>query len=1260
MAETESLRDLVVSLSLDSSQFEKNVRLIRNELKKTESEFRQAAAGAENFEKSLKGMRAKAETLKKQLEGQNAIVSQYEGKLAKTNEELANTRFQHERLIKKLEEATRARDENNRKLTQAETALRTLSKAYGANSDEAKRAAEALVEQEQAFEASEDTVRKLSGQIASVEKNVRKAQTAVTSTETALNNANAEIKEMEAELARLESRWYKGGIAMQGFADSMLGASRSIERVGDGLTRRVTTPLAGLGIAAGKAAIDFESAFAGVRKTVDATGEDAMAFFEGLSDGVIDMSKRLATGADDISEVMAIAGQLGIANAELQDFTETIVRLGMSTDMAGEDAASSMARFANVTGMAQGQFGKMGATLVYLGNRFATTESEIMNMATRIAAAGKQVGLSEPQILGFAAALSSLGLEAEAGGSAFSTALKKMEMAVATNSKALNDFAKVSGLTREQFKALWNENPAEAFQAFVVGLSKLDEEGIGAIATLKEIGISELRLSDTLLRTANATELLSNAQTAANQAWIDGTALIDESNTRLQTTASRMENVKNKLIAAGISFGQTMTPEIERIVDGLDGAVEWLNELDEGTRRNIVNFGLWAAAAGPVIKAFGKVGTAVGSTVSAVGRLAEGVGKANAAFKLTGSAATWLSTLLGPGGKLMLGIGGAAATLYAWFRKIEAEKPDFSIDTSEIENLKIRPEDIDTKVTVNTGVEVKGDILNLREEFIEILNDGVPETKEIKDQMTGKVDAAVKEVYRLLEESYNNEKAKLNALFDAGIIDQATYNAEISYLDEQTDALKGNVTAKGEAVTEYVETLCAANRKMTDNEIETLNGMITTLGETAEAAVKATDAQRQIYELAKTKTKLGLADQEEQLLAAESIELEAYERLQEIEKQRAALDELYAGKIEGKSDKQVQEELEKMREEEALLDRREELIEKQKIQQYREYIPGILEGAGMSIEELREYKELLDWYEQNVGQRTGSETIDRTGAALKDPLGIKGYLEQLNKLIAFEDKMEESGLLGEGGILARILATQADEGLLNPDALTTWEGALRSLAMLAGEAEPAMEGLLQKLPEQAANLAPGMGQAVTDSKNSFIGPLQEMADEGAKVLPDTFDMHSPSRVMYQQGMNIMAGLKNGILAGQSGVIAAMKTAARAAVQAAKTELDINSPSRVFRDEVGAMAVKGLGEGFTEEAKKQAKIMRNAIRYLTGEARDGATGGTADNRRTYNSETSVNLTVEQLVIRDQQDIQTLATEIAGLTRTEQRGKGVRYA
>ena len=92
-----------------------------------------------------------------------------------------------------------------------------------------------------------------------------------------------------------------------------------------------------------------------------------------------------------------------------------------------------------------------------------------------------------------------------------------------------------------------------------------------------------------------------------------------------------------------------------------------------------------------------------------------------------------------------------------------------------------------------------------------------------------------------------------------------------------------------------------------------------------------------------------------------------------------------------------------------------------------------------------------------------------------------------------------------------------------------------------------------------------------------------------------------------------------------------------------------------------MTMEGLGEGVLRETEAQAKIIRNASRFLTDEAQAGAISTTStDNRRTYNTNVSSTVQVAQMVVRDDQDIRALAIEIASLTRRQQRGRGLRMA
>ncbi len=187
------------------------------------------------------------------------------------------------------------------------------------------------------------------------------------------------------------------------------------------------------------------------------------------------------------------------------------------------------------------------------------------------------------------------------------------------------------------------------------------------------------------------------------------------------------------------------------------------------------------------------------------------------------------------------------------------------------------------------------------------------------------------------------------------------------------------------------------------------------------------------------------------------------------------------------------------------------------------------------------------------------------------------------------------------------------------------------------------------------NVAAGIGEGAAEY--SFDSYANTVADNAENALMMAFS----ATVFKPIGINAMNGLANGIRAGQSGVVSAMRSAANAAVTAAKKALDIHSPSRVFRDEVGRMAMKGFGEGISQESNAQAKTILNAARYLTNAAKEGTIAPTMHtNHRTVNNSSSVNLSGNSFYIRDEQDIYALATEIATLTKRQQRGKGLRMA
>ena len=389
---------------------------------------------------------------------------------------------------------------------------------------------------------------------------------------------------------------------------------KAIEKFGNGiaktgaqLTTAITVPVLAAGAASVKAATDWETAFTGVKKTVDATEAE----YDKLGKGIQQMATETSSSMEEIAGVAEVAGQLGISKDNLLDFTRTMVQLGDTTNLSAEEAATALARFLNITGESTGNIDKIGAAIVDLGNNFATDEASIVAMSTRLAAAGTLAGMSSTDILALSTAMSSVGIEAEAGGTAMTQTLTAVEAAVADfstgSTEDLEAIAEVANTSAADFAQKWKSEPIKAVQEFITGLGRLDEKGESATLVLDELGMSGVRQSNMLKSLGLASDVLANAIDTSSAAYKANTALTDEASKRYSTFASQANQLKEQFKMISISIGQMLMPYMQQAVAWAQNLVDKFNSLDEGTKESIVKFALMAAAAGPLITGFGKM-----------------------------------------------------------------------------------------------------------------------------------------------------------------------------------------------------------------------------------------------------------------------------------------------------------------------------------------------------------------------------------------------------------------------------------------------------------------------------------------------------------------------------------------------------------------------------------------------------------------------------------------------------------------------------
>ena len=388
-----------------------------------------------------------------------------------------------------------------------------------------------------------------------------------------------------------------------------------------------------------QASMDFESAITGVAKTTDLTDEELAA----MSDSIKALSTEIPATTEEIAAVAEAAGQLGIQKDALLDFTEIMTMLGTATNMTADEAATSLARFANITGMATDNYGRLGSVIVDLGNNFATTESEIVAMGTRLASAGKLAGLTEPEIMALAAAMSSVGIEAEVGGTAMTQTLNAIEKAVAKGGDDLAEFARIAGMSSEEFSSAWKNDAMSALTSFIGGLGKLDEQGESTVLVLEDLGLTGIRQSNMLKALGLAADQMTGAVNTANTAWQQNTALTNEANKRYATAQSRLTMMQNAYNNLKVAIGDAYTPALS---EAYGVGTKVLNEITKFVQANP---GVVAAITG--------LSTALGAAAVAAAAFA-------LKAKIAAAAAAFLTTVT-PGVNVIMGVAAAVGVVTA-------------------------------------------------------------------------------------------------------------------------------------------------------------------------------------------------------------------------------------------------------------------------------------------------------------------------------------------------------------------------------------------------------------------------------------------------------------------------------------------------------------------------------------------------------------------------------------------------------------------
>lgn len=985
-------------------------------------------------------------------------------------------------------------------------------------------------------------------------------------------------------------------------------AGKKMEEIGKKMSLAITGPLVLLGKKMYGNAVDYESAFAGVKKTTDATEEEYAALYSDL----LEISERSPTGFVEGAGIMEMAGQLGVAKDQLTGFTEAYIGLQESTNIQGESGAADLARFLNVTEKTTANVDRVGGVIVGLGNNFATTEAEILSMATRMGATADLAGFSAPEILAFSAALSAVGINAEAGGSAAGKLMKRMQLAaevggqaqerlaaagyeyssgldfsnalaamkkedlvgiaddlgittdavneLASSWLALDQFSEVMGLDQAGFMKSWDEGAATSMLRFFQGLGNLDpESGNSVLAQLAEMDLTEIRLSNLVAAMSGNSALFEAAlEEAYRQYNLDPAtnAMAEEVAKRYATQESQNEMLGNKLNNTMADFGQNLVEALQPALDIVNQILEAFNSLSESDQTAIVKALGAIALIGPGLTVAGK---AI-EMISKIGQLAGKAGKIGEVFSKIG---TFLTTT--PVGPALL-IAGAIAGIAAAIESIPT-------DAEKIwESLK----DIQITVDQDSVNETLAAIQKVKEAADQLKNPEISAEYE-------NTSAAVALGYgtnTMYGSALAYEANKANADIDATIAD---YSGKLRDLESKianatTDAERSEYFGQYQVMEAAMNEEVATKRALYAEKVsELFNGMAAQYPEAKAAMEKASEQ----YDLLAGMEFLNNFDpfdgwdvygreawekmNMEEQIAAENAYNAPYREMQQ-QVLRGLIDQGYL-------DKTYEQALSELAGGTPWLTMINGL-EKQ-----------VMDDLTGNVQTISDNPVLAGFLQSIISDESVLQNLDFT--ALNGALD--GIVEALDFKNAFDQAAANGNVNEFGSYLVQGLAdgVTANAGLIEPPFSTVAANALAALQAAFGIASPST-----LMMAQGIFIPQGLALGITNGSGVVVAAMAVVSNQTLAAARGILNQAAGHSIGY----NVAAGIASGIRSGSGMAAAAARALANSVISTLRASLQVHSPSRVtfgIGENTGVGFVNGILDNRTDAEKAVGRVVNTA-------------------------------------------------------------------
>ena len=630
---------------------------------------------------------------------------------------------------------------------------------------------------------------------------------------------------MDMDLSPFSNKLSTAMSQLSTFADNSENAGTRIEAlgssltsVGTSLTTGLTLPIVGIGTASVSAAASFEEAMSEVQALTGATGSE----FDALSEQAQELGASTRYSATEASNAMSELASAGFTTSEIMSAMPGLLDLAASgnVDLAtAAGIASSTLRGFGLEASETAHVSDVLAEAAARTNAGITDTGEAMKYIAPVASA---MGISIEEVTAAIGLLSNAGIQGGQAGTVLRSALSRLASPSAEAAELMGQLG--FNAYDAQGKMLPLKDIIGNLETATAGLT--DEQKQNAIVTIFGQEAMSGMLALTAAGPAQLEELTNSLENC------DGSAS-KMAKTMQNNLKGKVTELKSALEGAGIAIGEKLIPALTNGVKKITEVVSAFNNLDEGTQKSIVKFGLVAAAIGPVVTIAGKLVTGFGKLITIINGLSTAIGGVGIAGMTTG--------LLAAGAA----VGVFAAGVYVTHEALDVFNRKATKSREEMSFVEKAIADMTGEVTyskqelIDMGLVYDDFNENISEEFrsaIQSMDEDVDDfgltlsqisldnvlTEQENNEFISRVDATLEECINAINEKQNTIQSGLQEAFSVdGVLDDNDA-AILNWWNERGQTEKEEAQKLHDEITQIEQTAFSEGRALTGEEEEAI------------------------------------------------------------------------------------------------------------------------------------------------------------------------------------------------------------------------------------------------------------------------------------------------------------------------------------------------------------------------------------------------------------------------------------------------------